>query len=234
MPTQSTINIGMRWLACIAAGGTLTSNLFAETSAKEEALATWQNGLQQVSTISSNFKQEKRLALFRSPLHIHGRLFLSDDGSFAWETHDPMRHKLVVHDGEIRQWDEETRRIHTISMRDNPVAATIHQQMSAWFSGRFSDLSDTYEVTLESEAPVSLLFTPLEGTPPAGYVTEVQLWLRPDGQYLDRVKIEEKEGDTTLITFTNTVINQTLPDSIWDVETLSDDTEDLPAPETAE
>jgi len=89
-------------------------------------------------------------------------------------------------------------------------------------------------VTLESEAPVSLLFTPLEGTPPAGYVTEVQLWLRPDGQYLDRVKIEEKEGDTTLITFTNTVINQTLPDSIWDVETLSDDTEDLPAPETAE
>ncbi len=233
MPKHTSIMRTLQWLPLLYAGLTL-GTILANTTSKEQALAVWQEGLQQVSTISSDFIQEKQLALFRNPLHIRGRLFLSDDGSFAWETHSPMRHKMVVHDGRIRQWDEDTRRIHTISMRDNPVAATIHTQMSAWFSGQFSALAETYEVALVSEDPVSLLFTPRDGTPPASYVKEVQIWLRPDGQYLDQVKIEEPSGDTTVIKFTNTILNQPLPDSAWNVETLSDDVDNLPSNQSAE
>jgi len=233
MPTLTRITT-LRWLSVVCAGVLSGATIRADTSPVEKALAIWQEGLQQVSTISSDFSQEKHLALFRNPLLIHGRLFLAENGAFAWETHRPMKHKLVVRDGRIRQWDEETRRVHTVSIRDNPVAATIHKQMSAWFSGQFSALADTYETSLASEHPVSLLFIPRTGTPEARYITMVQIWLRLDGQYLDKVKIEEKSGDTTLITFTNTVLNLALPDSTWNVESLSTNLDVSPANKPAE
>lgn len=197
-----------------------------EEDALREALTTWQEGLQQVSSIVSDFIQEKHLALFQDALTIQGRLFITTEGQFAWETHWPVRYKLVVADGRIRQWDEETGRVQTISMRDNPAASAIHAQMSVWFSGRYEDLTDTYTLTLASRQPVVFVFSPLENTPAADYLETVEVQLLPDGHYLDNVRILERSGDTTIITFTNTVLNQVLPDSTWDVRNLT--TNDLP------
>lgn len=187
----------------------------------QNALTVWQDGLRQVHTIASDFVQEKRIALFQDVLIIRGRLFITTEGRFAWETHSPVRYKLVVADGRIRQWDEETGRVQTIGMRDNPAAATIHEQMSVWFTGRFDDLTQTYSVSLAEVEPVTFLFTPREGTPAAEYISTVRVRLRPDGQYLDQVHIAEHSGDHTSILFTNTVINQPLPEAAWNVQTLS-------------
>lgn len=195
------------------------------------ALAVWQEGLQQVSSIASDFVQEKRLALFRDPLAIRGRLYLSTDGRFAWETHWPVRCKLVVADGRIRQWDDETGRVQTISMRDNPAASAVHAQMSVWFSGRYEELADTYTVELVSEQPVVFVFRPIAGTPAADYLQTVEVQLRPDGRYLDKVRIFERSGDQTSISFVNTVLNPVLPDATWDVRRMETN---LPAPQSVE
>jgi outer membrane lipoprotein-sorting protein len=195
------------------------------------ALAVWQEGLQQVSSIASDFVQEKRLALFRDPLAIRGRLYLSTDGRFAWETHAPVRYKLVVADGRIRQWDDETGRVQTISMRDNPAASAVHAQMSVWFSGRYEELADTYDIELGSERPVAFVFRPVAGTPAADYLQTVEVQLRPDGRYLDQVRIFERSGDQTTISFVNTALNPVLPDATWDVRRMA---ADLPAPPSAE
>ncbi len=220
---------GFRWrarlvLAALCAG--MAGDAFADDTAPSsdslrEALGAWQAGLQQVSSIASDFVQEKHLALFQDALIIQGRLFITSDGRFAWETHWPVRYKLVVANERILQWDEETGRVMTISMRDNPVASTIHAQMSAWFSGQYETLTNTYDAALSSTNPVSFLFKPREGTPAASYLSAVQVWLRPDGRYLDRMQITERSGDSTSIAFTNTVLNQALPSEIWNVKVLS-------------
>jgi len=187
----------------------------------QAALTVWREGLQTVTSIASDFVQEKRLALFRDPLVIRGRLHLSTDGRFAWETHWPVRYKLVVADGCVRQWDEETGRVQTISMRDNPAAAAIHAQMSVWFSGRFEEVADAYAVELASASPVVFVFTPIAGSPAADYLQSVEVQLRPDGRYLDRVRILERSGDHTAISFFATVLNPDLPEATWDVRKMS-------------
>ncbi len=195
------------------------------------ALDVWQEGLQSVVSVASDFAQEKRLALFRDPLSIRGRLYLSTDGRFAWETHWPVRSKLVVADGRIRQWDEETGRLQTISMRDNPAASAVHSQMSVWFSGRYEELAETYDVELVSDQPVVFLFRPVAGTPAADYLRTVEVQLRPDGRYLDQVRILERSGDQTSISFVDTVLNPVLPAAIWDVRQMA---AELPPPKSGE
>lgn len=218
---------GKAWLrlALLGAASVATCPAGAEeppsSAPLQAALADWQAGLRQVSTIASDFVQEKKLALFQDPLTIRGRLFIATNGLFAWETHWPVRYKMVVTDGRIRQWDEETGRVQSFSLRDNPAATAIHEQMSAWFSGRYESLAGAYTLELAAAHPVSFLFAPREGTPPAAYIDAVQVWLRPDGRYLDRVRIAERSGDSTWIQFTNTVINATLPAATWEVQALS-------------
>lgn len=185
------------------------------------ALKAWQAELARISTIDSDFVQEKRISLFQDTLTIRGRICIETNGNFAWETHWPMRYKMVVSDGHVRQWDEETDRVQTISMRDNPAAAAIHAQMTTWFSGRYATLTNDYIVTLASPKPVSFLFAPRATSPAATYLASVQVWLRDDGQYLERVRIGERAGDSTDITFTNTVVNRALSADTWNVRRLT-------------
>lgn len=185
------------------------------------ALNAWQSELARIATIDSDFVQEKRLALFQEPLAIRGRLCIATNGNFAWETHSPMRYKMVVSEGRVRQWDEETDRVQTISMKDNPAAAAIHAQMTTWFSGRYATLTNDYVITLASPKPVSFLFVPRTNSPAAAYLASVQVWLRDDGQYLERVRIGERAGDSADIIFTNTLVNLPLPADAWNPRRLT-------------
>jgi hypothetical protein len=228
------LSIRRHFVACwLVICAPLTRSAVADDDLLMDALTTWRSGLQQVSTIVSDFVQEKHMALFLNPLTIRGRLFITMDGRFAWETHEPVRYKLVVADGRIRQWDEETGRVQTISLRDNPVAEAIQAQMSVWFSGQYDQLADTYSVTLKSTDPVVFQFIPLDNAPAADYLKSVQVRLRSDGQYLDTVLITEPTGDSTSILFTNTVLNQTLPDAVWEVQRMAPDMplQENPAPD---
>ncbi|NTW37793.1 MAG: outer membrane lipoprotein carrier protein LolA [Syntrophobacteraceae bacterium] len=189
----------------------------------QAALEGWSSELGQISSISSDFTQEKHMALFQDVLTIQGRMFVETNGLFAWETRWPVRYKMVVADGRILQWDEETDRLQTITMRDNPAAAAIFEQMSSWFSGQYASLSNTYNVSLAAAQPVSFLFTPRKDSPLANYLAFVQVWLRGDGLYLDKVRISESSGDSTDIIYSNTVLNQTIPAEAWDVRHITTD-----------
>lgn len=185
------------------------------------ALTAWQAELGKVTNIASDFVQEKRMALFQEPLKIRGRMFIETNGRFAWETHWPVRYKMVVADARIRQWDEETDRVQTISMRDNPTAAAIHEQMSAWFSGQYATLTNSYSASLASQRPASFVFKPRAASPASTYLASVQVWLRDDGRYMDRMRISERSGDSTDIVYTNTVVNQVIPADAWNVRAMA-------------
>jgi outer membrane lipoprotein-sorting protein len=185
------------------------------TAERDQVLADWQQKLEKVESISSDFVQEKRLALFSQPLTIRGRLFIHRDGRFAWEIHWPTRYKMVVIDNAVRQWDEDTGKTRTISMRNNPAAASIHEHMSAWFSGRYLSMTNTYAITLTQRQPAILQFVPVTNSPMAKYIASVQLELRDDGAYLKRILIREGGGDATDITFVNTALNAVLPPAAW-------------------
>jgi hypothetical protein len=208
-------------IAMCAAPRAFCAEDFGPTPELLAALNAWQSELARIATIDSDFVQEKRLALFQEPLAIRGRLCIATNGNFAWETHSPMRYKMVVSEGRVRQWDEETDRVQTISMKDNPAAAAIHTQMTTWFSGRYAALTNDYVITLASPKPVSFLFVPRTNSPAATYLASVQIWLRSDGQYLERIRIGERAGDSAQITFTNPLVNLPLPPDAWNPRRLT-------------
>jgi outer membrane lipoprotein-sorting protein len=186
-----------------------------ETNDLSHALAIWHEHLSGVTSVSSRFVQEKKMALFKEPLRMEGKMTADHAGHFAWEIFSPMRYKLLVNGDQISQWDEETGRVQVLSRRKNPVVDVIYEQMSAWMSGSISTLTNSYSARLISSKPMAFEFIPLESTAMRSYIQKIVLRLRDDKQYLSHIEIVDGSGDETSISFVDTQLNTTIDPAFW-------------------
>ena len=101
-----------------------------------------------VQTLKSGFVQEKRLAILEQPLVLKGTIFMEKPALFAWHVREPVRYSMVIRDEVVRQWDEDTQRVQTISLSKNPGFKIAIRQMRGWFSGAYRSMLGEYEVTV--------------------------------------------------------------------------------------
>lgn len=200
-------------LAAVLCGLTSRAGDADGTAAVEPVLARLEAQFAGLHSVSADFVQEKRMALFRDPVVIRGRMAIRDDGAFAWHVREPVRCSLVMQAGRLRQWDGETGKIQDLDLRASPVFQTVFAQLRHWFSGQFSELRASYAASLAGTHPLAVRFAPLDAT--RKVLAAIVVVLQDDSRYIQRVTVEETSGDTTVITFTNTVLNGTLDKSVW-------------------
>ena len=168
-----------------------------------------------VKTVRTRFVQEKRVALFRQPLVTRGLIQVAPPGKLLWRVESPIRYALLIDGRQARQWDGETGRTEKIALADNPVFAAVAEQLGAWFGGRYRLLASTYDIRPSPGVPDAFVFTPRPDTPPATVLQSVTVTFRGDGRYLASIRIDERGGDTTLLTFAETEINVPLDAEAW-------------------
>ena len=172
-----------------------------------DVLARVEKSVGGIRGLKTDFVQVKKLAAFRNPIRLTGRICLRHPGAVAWHVHSPLRYSVVVTEKTVRQWDEETDAVQTIEIARYPAMRIVIDQMSMWFGGRYSSLRDEYEIDLTSADPVVLKFVPREGSVASMMIRRVEVGLRPDERYLAWISITEAGGDGTRMEFSNTVID---------------------------
>lgn len=186
-----------------------------EPPAIKELLGRLEKQISGMQTLQTDFIQEKELAVFKQKIILKGTVFLQKPGQLAWHVKEPVRYSLIMKDGMIRQWDEETGNIQEISLSKNPAFQTALGQMQEWFSGTYTSLLKEYQVSIVSEKPLSLKFNPREDALAANVIKNVTVVFREDERYIHQIHIEEKSGDSTRLTFVNTRLNPSLDESVW-------------------
>lgn len=217
----------MRWFApklrlaplalmlCLAQALTLQ----AEPAPATSLLAELQRALAGTTNVQSDFTQEKDLAVLQHKVILKGRLAVRQPAWLSWQVTEPIRYNLVLDGTTLQQWDEATDRVQKMSLAGNPVFGVVAAQLQAWFAGRFDTLLKDFSAVADgsTDSP-TIIFTPREGTFVEKAIRRVVLTLRPDHRYLSHMLIEEKSGDRTLMTFTNTLLNATLEPAMWEVK----------------
>jgi outer membrane lipoprotein-sorting protein len=184
----------------------------------EEALARLEARMSAVKTLRARFVQRKHLAVLEQPLVLEGEICMQKPALFAWHVREPLRYSMVIRDEVVRQWDEDTQRVETISLSSNPAFKLAIRQMRGWFSGAYSSMLAEYEVTVLGEAPISLQFVPREGGIARAVVESVTVVFEMDERYIRELHIAEKGGDSTVLTFVDTQLNGPIDASAWKVE----------------
>lgn len=190
---------------------------YAERSV-EDVLSILEKKMSDIKTLQTGFVQEKNLAIFDRKIILKGKIFLQKPNFFAWHTEEPTRYSMVIRDDVILQWDEDIDQIRKVSMKDNPAFQTVVGQMRKWLSGMYLSLLGEYNITVLRQNPVSLKFTPRENTTVHNIISYVRIIFREDKRYIREIYIKENGGDSTLLKFTDTLLNIQVDTAAWEVK----------------
>lgn len=200
----------------------LVQSLFAAESSNgwknsDALFQTLEKNFSSIQSVQTGFTEEKKLKIFDRTVRLEGRLALEASGRLAWRVESPIQYVLVLKDNAAFQWDEETRKVQQLPFSGNPVFETVITQIQQWFSGRFAELEPDYDLQVLSETPLRLAFLPREGRMVAKAIRQVTVSIREDRRYVEQIIIEDISGDLTSITFHNTVLNEPVDPSAWEV-----------------
>lgn len=171
-----------------------------------------------IQTLQTNFVQEKKLAVFNQKIVLKGTMYLQKPTLFAWHVREPMRYSMIINGNMLCQWDEDTNMVQQISLAENPAFQVVIAQMKEWFSGKYTALLENYTITIPIKNPVTLEFIPRETTGIHSVINRVTIVFREDEQYIYQIYIEEKSGDSMLLTFVDTQLNDPINAAAWEVK----------------
>ncbi len=175
--------------------------------------------LASMRTVQTAFRQEKKLAILNHPLVLEGMLYLELPDRLAWHVTSPTRYRLVLNGARVRQWDEDSGEVQSHSAAQTAILRAVCEQLKSWFAGRLSQLAKDYDITVVGSEPfVIVRLVPKPGSPAAVGVRVIRLTLRKDMRYVHALDIEETGGDSTRIEFHNTVLDEPIPPTAWEVK----------------
>jgi len=178
-----------------------------ETADITEMLRRLGENVSAFKSLKTNFVQEKDLAIFQNKIVMKGRIYLQKPNRMAWHVDEPVKYSVVITDKSIRQWDEDTNRVQEIGLSGNPVFQNVLNQLTVWFSGDYVSLLKDYDVRILKKSPLVFEFTPKGNNVAGKIIKNITIGLREDERYLQQIKILELSGDSTTITFKDTVFD---------------------------
>jgi outer membrane lipoprotein-sorting protein len=170
------------------------------------------------NNLKTDFVEEKDLAIFQKKIVLKGRVCIQKPNKIAWHVDKPIKYSVVITDTSILQWDEETNQVQEISLSQNPVFQNVLNQLTVWFTGDFTTFLEDYTIRVLRKSPFVIEFIPKEKNIAGKFVKSITITLREDERYLKQIKIQETNGDSTTITFNDTIINVPLDSLDFEVK----------------
>jgi outer membrane lipoprotein-sorting protein len=162
-----------------------------------------------VSTLASDFVQEKHLGIFKTVVTSRGRFHYQKPDRLRWELREPFASGFALSGSRGRRWHQRTGRTESFDIRQDPIMKAVSDQIFAWANADFAGLGREYRIRILSENPVSLRLEPLSAAMAAS-LDHLRITFSPDGRFVRAVEFHEKDGDFTRIRFVDTVVNPPL------------------------
>ena len=175
--------------------------------------------MKSIKTLKCSFVQEKKLSVLNKPIIISGEIYIQAPDYFAWHGAEPVKYSLVIKGHILKQWDEDSDSVITIDLKSKPMFKVIVSQMQTWFSGKYAEQTDDYDIEIVRNDPLTLKFLPKPSSTAFEYIKMVQVTFKKDFSYISSIEILEKNRDSMLMKFNDIVLNSTLPPDTWSVKT---------------
>lgn len=156
--------------------------------------------LAQHPVLRAEFVQEKQMAAFKKPLVTRGRLVFVRGQGVLWMIEAPLKLTYVLSDDRIAEIGEDGK-VQTRTAQEVPGLAQVGRVFRALLGAQTDALKDIFTIAPEGSPEAwRMTLTPKQG-PVGQFMRQVQL---AGSRHLDRIRIEESNGDATTISFRNT------------------------------
>ncbi|XCN74870.1 MAG: outer membrane lipoprotein carrier protein LolA [Candidatus Electrothrix aestuarii] len=183
------------FISCFA----VSSGLAANAPAEEKDF--------RIESIQADFTQEKHLKILAKPIISTGKLLFQAPGSLRWEYTSPFASILLMHEGKVKRFIKRDGIFQEETGMQLDAMQVVLTEISSWLDGRFTD-NELFSVSFPDDKTVEL--TPKDEA--FGKLIErIDLKLSEQKGLLDQVTITEGPGASTIMRFSNRVLNQAIP-----------------------
>jgi outer membrane lipoprotein-sorting protein len=164
------------------------------------------------NTITADFSQVKEMSFLEEKAVSSGKFYFEKEKKLRWEYTEPFSYAIILNNDRIRIIDEGKSK--DFEAGSNRMFLEISNIMTGMVNGTLLN-SPQFAVTW-SEAPGYYLaeLIPI-GTDLKDYLARIELKLNKQDFTVDELKMFEKSGDYTQITFRNKKLHETIPAEIF-------------------
>ena len=194
--------------------GFLPIFVFVSVVFSQQAIDQKFSAFANVQTVASSFEMKEYVSIADKPFVSSGRFYFQKPSSLRWEYLSPVNRGFLINGDKIFSWEEKNGKREVKDISSKPAAKAIVLQLYAFISMDKSKISKTYKIE-DFDGGITLL--------PAGnskrqMISKINIFFRSDIAAVKEVEIISKNGDKSVISFSDTKIDENLPQNIFDIK----------------
>ncbi len=164
-----------------------------------------------IRSIRAEFTQQKEMRMLVRPILSEGRFFFQKPGSLRWEYTSPVKSVLLMHDGSVRRFFQQTGDWTEDTTAGLQAMDVVMEEITRWLNGRFED----NPVFLAELVPGRLIRLRPKSDAMAGIIQKIELILADRPGVLEEVVIYESESSLTRLIFSGSRVNLAIPEWVF-------------------
>jgi len=176
-----------------------TYSFCAAQSAPEKDLSAFSS----VSAIESRFYMAKYVSIADKPLTSEGKFYFQRPDKLYWEYETPYSYGFIISEGKTLSWQDKDGVKETKDITKQPAAKEMANQLYTFVSMDTDKISKVYTVEHFEEG---IILYP-KNQSKKQMIQDIKIYFADDIAAVREVVIAERSGDKTVITFTETKID---------------------------
>lgn len=181
-----------------------------------------QKAASSVSSIKSDFSQEKYMAVMANSMKSSGKFYYEKSDKVKLEYLVPFKQNLVMNGDKLMM--EMNGKKNVLNAAANPMANELKKVISACMSGDISNMGANYKLEFFQDGALYLIKITPNSADIQKYAQQVDLYLDAKDfsvvkmKMIEPLKKGQKKNDYTLYSFSNKVMNSQIPASVFAVK----------------
>jgi outer membrane lipoprotein-sorting protein len=188
---------------------------FTKVSDIEKAKTDLAQLTQKISTIKSQFIQEKHLSFLTENIISKGEFYFKNPGFLRWEYTEPFEYLIVFTDKNIFIKDEEN--ISSFDTESNKLFSEINNIMTGTIQGNIFNDNERFTVEYFENNQQYLLKLIPKMQEMKSMLQSIHIFIDKSDLSVARIKMTESSDDYTSITFIDRKLNTTIDHDKFDI-----------------
>lgn len=184
---------------------------FKPVSDPSKVLAALKKSSESATSVQADFEEEKTMAVLKEPQRSSGVFYYRKNDKMRWEQQKPTKYIILIDGDKLRV--QENGKEKNVGQAGR-MAAQIRNLMLGLVNGNFQDSKDFSQAVSESTSAYQISLTPLNKRV-KGMYKQIDLVFSKNSLRLKDLTFYQKDGDKSVMKFTNEKVNQPITDRIF-------------------
>jgi len=205
------LKVKIALLLCLGVSTSLIAQSFKTVSDPEKVGAALKKSSDAANSIQADFQEEKFLAVLKEPQKSSGIFYYQKNDKMRWEQKNPVKYVILVNGDRLRI--QEAGKERKVGQAGR-MAAQIKELMMGLVNGDFQDNKAFRQTISENSGSYLVTLDPVNKRLKNVY-DKIDLLFSKSTLRLKELTFFQKDGDRSVMKFTNEKINQPISESLF-------------------